>query len=75
MHKATIQALAGYCQVIRQCLIGLEAVVAAEGSDGPAQAVAQQRMNNTAAGTDSLFTTENEDDIVGKILGLDGVTE
>lgn len=70
MNNATRQAIAGTCSIIRQALITIEAIIAAE--EAPAIAKNQiSRENQANAGDELKYLSEQEDAAIAKIYGLE----
>ncbi len=69
MHPATVNAISGMLAVIRQTLIGIEAVLSAEDVTRIAT-VNQIRDELHGSGEESRYTTPREDELVAKMLGL-----
>ena len=69
MHPATVQAIGGMLSVIRQALVGIEAVISAEDQTRLA-VTAQTRDENQASGEEARYLNEKEEDLVAKMFGL-----
>lgn len=69
MHPATVNAISGMLAVIRQTLIGIEAVLSAEDVTRIAT-VGQKRDEAQASGEESRYLTEKEEEMYATILGI-----
>jgi hypothetical protein len=75
MHPATQQAIYGMIQVVRQSLVGIEAILAAEDST-KFVAATQDRNQRQGDGTESLYCNEQEERVaaeVAKMFGMEPV--
>ena len=69
MHPATIQSLGGMVAIVRQALIGIEAIVAAESQPALAQ-TATLRDNQQSSGNESQELTNREEETLAKLFGI-----
>lgn len=69
MHPATKTNIAGQLAVIRQCLLGLEAAIAADVHQ-PAQKHGKSHDSAVSSVDTEMYTTEAEDDFIGEMMGL-----
>jgi hypothetical protein len=69
MNPTTIQAIGGTCSIIRQALITIEAIIAAETAPALAQN-ATMRENQASSGEEFKYLLENEEDAVQAAYGL-----
>ena len=70
MNPATRQAIAGTCSIIRQALITIEAIIAAEETTAIAKN-AQLSENQASSGEEFKYLTENEDKAMAMAMGLE----
>lgn len=70
MNKATIQAIAGTCSIIRTALITIEAIIAVEEAPGIAQN-AVMRENHATSGDEVKFMSEHEEKAMAEAFGLE----
>ena len=70
MNVATRMAIGGTCSIIRQALITIEAIIGAE--EAPALAKnANLRENSSQSGEEFRLLSEQEDDALATVMGLD----
>lgn len=69
MHPATVQAIGGMLGVIRQALVGIEAVISAEDQTRVAS-ISQNRDEAQGSGEETRYLNEKEENLVAKMFGL-----